>query len=107
MHQLAGALRTVATGGSVVDPLVVEELIAARRVLADSPLAALTEREQEVLAAMAEGLSNAAIATRTYSSERTVEKHITTIFTKLGLANEPDTNRRVKAVLVYLTELSR
>ena len=66
----------MATGGSVVDPLVVEELIAARRVLADSPLAALTERELEVLAAMAEGLSNAAIAARTYSSERTVEKHI-------------------------------
>jgi DNA-binding NarL/FixJ family response regulator len=107
VHQIAGALRTVATGGSVVDPLVVQELIAARRVLADSPLGALTEREQEVLAAMAEGLSNAAIATRTYSSERTVEKHIATIFTKLELANEPDTNRRVKAVLVYLTELSR
>ncbi len=107
VHQLAGALRTVATGGSVVDPLVVHELIAARRVLADSPLAALTDREQEVLAAMAEGLSNAAIAARTYSSERTVEKHINTIFTKLELANEPDTNRRVKAVLVYLTELSR
>ena len=107
VDQLAGALRTVATGGSVVDPLVIQELIAARRVLADSPLAALTEREQEVLAAMAEGLSNAAIATRTYSSERTVEKHIATIFTKLELANEPDTNRRVKAVLVYLTELSR
>ncbi len=107
VHQLAGALRTVATGGSVVDPLVVQELIAARRVLADSPLATLTEREQDVLAAMAEGLSNAAIATRTYSSERTVEKHIATIFTKLALANEPDTNRRVKAVLVYLTELSR
>jgi DNA-binding NarL/FixJ family response regulator len=107
VRQLAGALRTVATGGSVVDPLVVEELIAARRVLADSRLAALTDREQDVLAAMAEGLSNAAIATRTYSSARTVEKHIATIFTKLELANEPDTNRRVKAVLVYLTEQSR
>ena len=107
VQQLAGALRTVATGGSVVDPLVVHELIAARRVLADSPLTALSERELEVLAAMAEGLSNAAIAARTYSSERTVEKHINTIFTKLALANEPDTNRRVKAVLVYLTELSR
>jgi DNA-binding NarL/FixJ family response regulator len=107
VRQLAGALRTVATGGSVVDPLVVHEVIAARRVLADSPLASLTEREQEVLAAMAEGLSNAAIGARTYSSERTVEKHIATIFAKLGLANEPDTNRRVKAVLVYLAELSR
>jgi len=107
VHQLAGALRTVATGGSVVDPLVVQELIAARRVLADSPLAELTEREHEVLAAMAEGLSNAAIAARTNASERTVEKHINTIFTKLQLGNEPDTNRRVKAVLVYLTELSR
>ena len=64
-QQLAGALRTVATGGSVVDPLVVQELIAARRVLADSPLGALSERELEVLAAMAEGLSNAAIAART------------------------------------------
>jgi len=107
VQQLAGALRTVATGGSVVDPLVVQELIAARRVLADSPLTALSERELEVLAAMAEGLSNAAIAARTYSSERTVEKHINTIFTKLTLPNEPDTNRRVKAVLVYLSELSR
>jgi DNA-binding NarL/FixJ family response regulator len=107
VHQLAGALRTVATGGSVVDPLVVQELIATRRVLADSPLAELTEREQEVLAAMAEGLSNAAVASRTFASERTVEKHINTIFAKLRLANEPDTNRRVKAVLVYLTELAR
>ena len=95
-------------GGSVVDPLVMQELIAARRVLADSPLAALTEREQEVLAAMAEGAQQRgdrhAGPTR---RERTVEKHIATIFTKLELANEPDTNRRVKAVLVYLTELSR
>ena len=107
LQQLAGALRSVATGGSVVDPLVVQELIAARRVLADSPLGALSERELEVLAAMAEGLSNAAIAARTYASERTVEKHINTIFTKLTLANEPDTNRRVKAVLMYLSELSR
>jgi DNA-binding NarL/FixJ family response regulator len=107
IEQLAGALRTVATGGSVVDPLVVQELIAARRVLADSPLANLSERELEVLAAMAEGLSNAAIAARAYASERTVEKHINTIFTKLALPNEPDTNRRVKAVLVYLSELSR
>ena len=91
----------------MVDPLVVQELIAARRVLADSPLGALSERELEVLAAMAEGLSNAAIAARTYASERTVEKHINAIFTKLTLANEPDTNRRVKAVLVYLSELIR
>jgi DNA-binding NarL/FixJ family response regulator len=107
VQQIAGALRTVATGGSVVDPLVVQELIAARRVLADSPLATLSERELEVLAAMAEGLSNAAIAARTYAAERTVEKHINTIFTKLTLPSEPDTNRRVKAVLVYLSELAR
>jgi DNA-binding NarL/FixJ family response regulator len=106
VHQLAGALRTVATGGSVVDPIVVEELIAARRVVTDSPLAGLTEREQEVLAAMAEGLSNAAIAARTFASERTVEKHINTIFTKLQIGAEPDVNRRVKAVLVYLTRSS-
>jgi DNA-binding NarL/FixJ family response regulator len=103
VHQLVGALRTVATGGSVVDPIVVEELIAARRVVADSPLASLTEREREVLAAMAEGLSNAAIAARTFASERTVEKHINTIFSKLQIGTEPDVNRRVKAVLVYLT----
>jgi DNA-binding CsgD family transcriptional regulator len=90
VHQLAGALRTVATGGSVVDPIVVEELIAARRVVTDSPLAALTEREQEVLAAMAEGLSNAAIAARTFAAERTVEKHINTIFTKLQIGTEPE-----------------
>ena len=66
VQQIAGALRAVATGGSVIDPVVVQELIAARRVLADSPLTTLSERELEVLAAMAEGLSNAAIAARTY-----------------------------------------
>jgi DNA-binding NarL/FixJ family response regulator len=102
--QVIAALRTVASGGSVVDSEVVRALIDARSVARDSPLGQLTERELEVLAAMAQGLSNAAIAAATASAERTVEKHISTIFAKLLLADEPDVNRRVRAVLVYLAE---
>jgi DNA-binding NarL/FixJ family response regulator len=103
LEQLTAALRAVATGGSVVDPAVVEELITARQVAADSPLAALTPRELDVLREMAQGKSNTAVAAAVYLSERSIEKHIGSIFAKLGLADEPDVNRRVKAVLVYLT----
>ena len=104
IDQVVAALRAVATGGSVVDSEVVRALIDARSVARGSPLGQLTDRELEVLAAMAQGLSNAAIASATSSAERTVEKHISTIFAKLLLADEPDVNRRVRAVLVYLAE---
>jgi DNA-binding NarL/FixJ family response regulator len=100
--QLAGAVRAVAAGGSVVDPAVVEALVAARAAPRTSPLAALTERERDVLAQIAQGKSNAAAGAALYLSERAVEKHINTLFAKLGLTAEPDTNRRVKAVLIYL-----
>ena len=92
---------TVAAGGSVIDPKVVEELVAARSK-GKSPLDHLTPREGEIMAEMATGKSNAAIAAALVLSERAVEKHINSIFSKLHLAEEPDVNRRVKAVLLYL-----
>jgi DNA-binding NarL/FixJ family response regulator len=97
------AVRTVAAGGSVIDPKVVEELVSVRS-RANSPLDRLTPREREILAEMATGKSNAAIASTLVLSERAVEKHINSIFSKLHLAEEPDVNRRVKAVLLYLAE---
>jgi DNA-binding NarL/FixJ family response regulator len=103
IDQLVAAMRAVASGGSVVDSEVVRALIEARRVSAESPLADLTARELEVLAAMAQGLSNSAIASTTHAAERTIEKYISSIFAKLHLADEPDVNRRVQAVLVYLS----
>jgi DNA-binding NarL/FixJ family response regulator len=102
--RLAAALREVAQGGSVIDPQVVEALVAARARAARSPLAWLTPREREVLAAMAQGRSNAAIAAALTLSVRAVEKHINAIFSKLGLAEERDVDRRVKAVLLFLAE---
>lgn len=106
VNQVVSALRTVAEGGSVVDSEVVKALVAARSVASSSALVELTERELEVLEAMAQGLSNAAIAGAVHAAERTVEKHIGSIFSKLLLTDEPDVNRRVRAVLVYLSETS-
>jgi DNA-binding NarL/FixJ family response regulator len=103
IEQLVAAMRAVASGGSVVDSEVVRALMDARAVSAASPLADLTDREREVLAAMAQGLSNSAISATTHAAERTVEKYISSIFAKLHLADEPDVNRRVQAVLVYLS----
>jgi DNA-binding NarL/FixJ family response regulator len=100
---LVDAVRTVARGGSVIDPKVVEELVNARARLAASPIERLTPREREILSEMAQGKSNAAIAATLILSERAVEKHINSIFSKLHLTEEPDVNRRVKAVLVYLS----
>ena len=97
IEQLVNAIREVARGGSVIDPRVVESLVAARTRKADSPLRDLTPREQEVLAAMAEGKNNAAIATRLFLTERAVEKHINSIFSKLGLHEDKDVHRRVRA----------
>ena len=101
--QLAGAIREVADGGSVIDPLVVDALVAARAKPADSPLHRLTPRETEILAEMAQGKNNAAVAASLVLSERAVEKHINSIFSKLALSEEPDVHRRVKAVLLFLS----
>ena len=101
--QLAEAVRTVARGGSVIDPAVVEALIAASGRAKPSPLAGLTEREREVLDQIAQGKSNAAVADALVLTERAVEKHINALFAKLGLSAEPDINRRVKAVLLHLS----
>jgi DNA-binding NarL/FixJ family response regulator/class 3 adenylate cyclase len=94
------AVRRVAGGGSALDPAVVAQLVGRRRV--DDPLADLTAREREVLELMAEGLSNHGIAARLVVTERAVEKHVTNIFAKLGLAATPEDHRRVRAVLTLL-----
>ena len=94
----------MANGGSVIDPKVIEGLVAAKLRKPKSPLAELTPREHEVLALMAQGRNNAAIAAKLFLTERAVEKHINSIFSKLSLAEEKDTHRRVRAALLYLSE---
>lgn len=101
--ELVDALETVAGGGSVVDPRVVETLVSQRRA-PDSLLRHLTPREHQVLTEMAEGRNNAAIGARLGLPERAVEKHSNAVFAKLCLTQEPDVNRRVKAVLLFLAE---
>ncbi len=104
--QLAEAIRQVAEGGSVIDPVVVDSLVAARAKPPDSPLHRLTARETEILSEMAKGRNNAAVAACLVLSERAVEKHINSIFSKLALSEEPDVHRRVKAVLLFLSDHS-
>src|SRR4051794_1467922 len=99
---LVEALTTVAAGGSVIDPRVVQELVARRSAVDQSPLARLTERETDVLREMATGKNNAAVARALFLSERAVEKHINAVFAKLGLSEEANVNRRVMAVLTFL-----
>ena len=99
-----GAIRAVAAGGSVVDPRVVDILIASRERAAQSPLRELTSREREVLAGIAQGKNNAPIAVALFLTERAVEKHINAIFSKLGLSEERDVNKRVKATVIYLAD---
>ena len=94
------AIRSVAAGGTVLDPEVVQKLIVRRS--RSEPVARLTPREREVLALMAEGRSNSAIAQRLFVTEKAVSKHSTSIFAKLDLAATGDDNRRVLAVLSYL-----
>ena len=98
--QFVEAVRRVAAGGSAMDPEVVAELLTRRS--RDEPLRALTPREREVLGLMAEGRSNAAIASRLFVTEKAVGKHTNNIFAKLGLPPSADDNRRVLAVLAYL-----
>jgi DNA-binding NarL/FixJ family response regulator len=104
MEQLTGAIRTVAEGGSVIDPKVVEALVSEKSRAAESPLSQLTPRERDVLREMAEGKNNAAIAASLVLTERSVEKVIHSIFLKLGLAWEASVHKRVKAVVLYLAE---
>ena len=94
------AVRRIGTGGSVIDPNVVAELLGRHR--ATDPLSGLTVREQDILALMAEGRSNAAIGERLFLSARTIESHVGQIFSKLGLPQNDVDNRRVLAVLAYL-----
>lgn len=102
--QLAEAIRSVAGGGSVIDPTIVDMLVTASSKRPTSPLAALTPREMEVLDQVAQGKSNAGAAAALFLTERAVEKHINAMFAKLGLAATPDVNRRVAAVLLLLSE---
>jgi DNA-binding NarL/FixJ family response regulator len=104
VDELVRALGEVARGGSVLDPKVVEALVAAKDRMAHSPLASLTEREREVLSHMAQGQNNAAIAKSLFLTERAVEKHINSLFHKLALTEEPDVHRRVMAVLAFLRD---
>ena len=99
---LTSAVHEVARGGSVVDPKVVETLVAARARQQNSKIRELTERERDVLSQMAQGRNNDTIAERLHLSVRMVEKHINSIFSKLALSEEKDVHRRVKAVLMFL-----
>jgi DNA-binding NarL/FixJ family response regulator len=101
--ELVRAVVTVADGGSVVDPLIVEELLELQRRRRDSPLDLLTPRELEILGLIAEGRSNAAIAEKLVVTKRAVERHINSIFLKLNLRETDDVSRRVKAALLYLS----
>ena len=104
LDQLVGAIHAVAAGGSVMDPKVVEALVAENARAEDSPLNELTPRERDVLREMAEGKNNAAIAEALVLTERSVEKVIHSIFLKLGLTWETAVHKRVKAVILYLAE---
>lgn len=104
IDHLDEAIGAVTAGRSVVDPMVVDALVAARSVGGGDKLGRLTVREREVLDGLATGLSNKGIAERLFLSDRAVEKHINAIFTKLDLIPDVESNRRVKAVLTYLAE---
>src|SRR3954449_7014708 len=102
--ELTRAIREVAAGGSVIDPLVVDELVEARIARANSPLRELTESERVILGMIAQGLSNSAIAEQLVVTKRAVERHINSIFLKLDLRDAEDVSRRVRAALVYLAQ---
>jgi DNA-binding NarL/FixJ family response regulator len=102
--QLVAAVEEVSRGGSVIDSKIVESLVRARPSADSSPLAELTSREREVLAEIAQGKSNSAIAESLVLTKRAVEKHINAIFMKLGLAQADDVSKRVKATLIFLAQ---
>jgi DNA-binding NarL/FixJ family response regulator len=102
--QIASAIAEVAAGGSVIDSKVVDALVEARTRSEDSPLAELTRREDQILSEIASGKSNAAIAESLVLTKRAVEKHINSIFLKLGLTQTEDTSKRVKATLLFLAD---
>jgi DNA-binding NarL/FixJ family response regulator len=102
--ELMAAIRAVADGGSMIDPKIVEALVAARSRAERSPLNELTAREREVLSEIAQGKSNTAIAGSLFLTKRAVEKHINSIFLKLGLADAEDVSKRVKAALMFLSD---
>jgi DNA-binding NarL/FixJ family response regulator len=104
VDEVVRALREVSKGGSVLDPKVVEGLVTRKQRVAHSPLGQLTDREREVLEQMAQGKNNAAIAKSLFLTERAVEKHINSLFHKLGLTEEGEVHRRVMAVLAFLRE---
>ena len=104
LTQLVAAIQQVAAGGSVIDPKVVESLVSRKALLDASPLNDLTARERDVLREMAEGKNNAAIASKLFLTERSVENVIHSIFVKLGIGFEPSVHKRVKAVILYLAE---
>ena len=104
VDELAAAVRTVAGGGSAMDPKVIEAMLHAKASSGDDRIERLTRRELEVLAAMAQGRNNTAIAEALVVSQRAVEKHINSIFSKLDLNGEQRHHPRVQAVLVYLAE---
>ncbi len=101
LNELSASVNRIGHGGSVLDPAVVSELVGRRRQ-GDNPLEHLTDREREVLALIAEGRSNHAIAERLFITEHTIEKHIKNIFATLGLPQSTDDHRRVLAVITYL-----
>jgi DNA-binding NarL/FixJ family response regulator len=102
--ELLTAIESVASGGSVIDPKIVEVLVAAKARAERSPLSQLTGREREVLSEIAAGKSNTAIAESLVLTKRAVEKHINSIFMKLGLASSGDVSKRVKATLLFLAD---
>jgi DNA-binding NarL/FixJ family response regulator len=104
--QLLAAIQEVARGGSVIDPKVIDALVAGRSRSRSSPLRQITPRELDILSEMAQGKNNLAIASSLVLSERAVEKHISSIFSKLGLSEEREIHRRVKAVLLFLADRS-
>jgi DNA-binding NarL/FixJ family response regulator len=103
-EEIIRAIQTVAQGGAVIDPLIVDVLIQARAKVAHSKLSQLTPRERQLLAEIAAGKSNGAIARSLYLTKRAVEKHVNSIFSKLDMPESQDVSRRVKATLIYLSE---
>ena len=103
LDELRRAISTVCAGGSPIDPEVVAVMVR-QRTARPSPIDRLTTRERDVMALIAEGLNNTTIATALVIAEKSVHKHINTIFSKLGLTEEPDTHRRVRAVRLWLAE---